>query len=274
MNKKTVITIGVAIACGLLAIFLVNSYISGKEKALYQGMEMVTIVVITQEARAGEKITPEMIAKREVPEKYVDTNAVLAKDYELLIGQSLVYPLKRGDAVLWSSLASEAERLKTGLASIITKGERALSIAVGGVAGVSGFIKPNDHIDILLTVRSRENGEDATITLLQNMTVLATGNQMSSSAKDNNGYSSMTLLVTSEEAELLVFAQQKGQLVSVLRNPEDIETREDIPKITFSDILKDEFRKNIQEKRDRIEIIKKGKTEQKANSGEHAEPFK
>jgi pilus assembly protein CpaB len=273
MNKKTIITIAVAIACGLLAIILVNSYIAGKEEVLYQGMEMVSIVVLTRETRAGEKITPELIAKREVPQKYVDTNAVLAKDYELLIGQNLVYPMKRGDAILWSSLTSEAERLKTGLASTITRGERALSITMGGVSAVSGFIRPNDHIDILLTVRNRKDGEEATITLLQNMTVLATGNQMSSDSKENSGYGSLTLLVTSEEAELLVFAQQKGQLVSVLRNPEDIETREDIPKITFSDILKDEFRKSIQEKRNRIEIIKKGKTEQKAKFGEHGEPF-
>lgn len=273
MNKKTIITIAAAVALGLVAVFLVNSYITDKERALYEGMEMVPIVVVTQDCAAGQKIASQMIAKREVPQKYVDTNAVLAKDYDLLIGQTLVYPMKRGDAVLWSSLASEAERMKPGMAGIITKGERALSIAVGGVASVSGFIKPNDHIDILMTVRDRESGEEATITLLQNMTVLATGEQMGKGNRDNSGYSSLTLLVTLEEAELLVFAQQKGQLVTVLRNPEDIDTREDIPKIGFSDILKDEFRKNIQEKRDQIEIIKKGKTEQKVRKDQKGEPF-
>ncbi len=262
MNKKTTITITAAIALGLLAVFLVNSYITNKEKALYQGMDMVSIVVITKDTEAGQIINPEMIAERKVPEKYVDTNAVVAKDYELLVGQTLVYPMKRGDAVLWSSLSSKAERLNTGLASIITKGERALSIAVSGVATVSGFIRPNDHIDILLTVHDRESGEEATITLLQNMTVLATGEQLEAGNRDGGGYSALTLLVTAEEAELLVFAQQKGQLMTVLRNPEDIDTREDIPKMTFADILKDEYRKNLQERRDQIEIIKKGKTEQ------------
>ncbi len=273
MNKKTIITITAAIAFGFLAVYLVNAYITDKEKALYKGMEMVPIIVITQDTAAGRIISPELIAKRNVPEKYVDTNAVLAKDYELLIGQTLIYPMKRGDAVLWSSLSSKMERLNAGMAGIITKGERALSIAVGGVAAVSGFIKPNDHIDILLTVHDRESGEEATITLLQNMTVLATGQQMGAGNQESGEYGSLTLLVTIEEAELLVFAQQKGQLVTVLRNPEDIDTREDIRKMTFSDILKDEFRKNIQERRDQIEIIKKGKTEQNAAKGRRAEPF-
>lgn len=273
MNKKTIITISLAVAIGLLAVLLVNSYIKNKEKALYKGMETIPIVVMTRDCAPGQRITPKMIAKRDVPQKYVDTNAVLAKDYALLIGQLLAYPMKRGDAVLWSSVASDAERAKSGMAGIITKGERALSVAVGGVAAVSGFIKPNDHIDILMTVRDQESGEEATITLLQNMTVLATGKQMETAGPDNSGYSSLTLLVTLEEAELLVFAQQKGQLVSVLRNPEDIDTREDIAKVSFADILKDEFRKNIQEKRDQIEIIKKGKTEQNVRKGQNGEPF-
>ena len=64
MNKKTVITIAAAIALGLVAVFLVNSYITDKERALYEGMEMVPIVVVTKDSAAGQKITSQMIAKR------------------------------------------------------------------------------------------------------------------------------------------------------------------------------------------------------------------
>jgi pilus assembly protein CpaB len=261
MNKKTIIIIGIAVACGLMAVFLVNKYITTKEKAIYKGMEMVPIVAITQDTVAGQKITTQMIAKRNVPKKYLHTNAVLAKDYELLIGQKLLYPMKRGDTVLWTSLSSEVERLKSGLANIVTKGERALSIAVDEVTGVSGLIKPNDHIDILCTVRSEISEEEATFTLLQNITVLATGSAMSGEHKKKGGYRTLTLLVTLEEAELLVFAQKKGKLITILRNAEDIETQKDIPKVTFSDILKDEYRKHLQETRNNIEVIKKGKTD-------------
>ena len=93
---------------------------------------------------------------------------------------------------------------------------------------------------------------------------LAPGRVMSGEQKLKPAYSTLTLLLTLEEAELLVFAQKKGRtLVSVLRNPEDIQTRQDIAKVTFSDILKDEYRKQLQEKRNNIEIIKKGKTDGK-----------
>jgi pilus assembly protein CpaB len=264
MNKKTIITLGVAIACGLVAVFLVNRYVTNQERAINKGMDLIEVVAITQDTPAGQKITGQVIAKRRVPQKYVDTNAVLAKDYELLLGQTLIYPMKRGDTVLWTSIASEAERLRTGLAGKITKGERALSISVDDVSSVSGLINPNDHVDILCTIRNELTQEEATITLLQNITVLATGRAMSGEQKIKPAYGTMTLLVTLEEAELLVFAQKKGRsLITVLRNPEDIQTRKDIAKVTFSDILKDEYRKHMQEKRNNIEIIKKGKTEGK-----------
>jgi pilus assembly protein CpaB len=263
MNKKTIIIISIAVGCGLLAVFLVNQYITSQEKSIYEGMEMVPVVAITQDTVAGQKITTQIIAKRNVPKRFIHTNAVHAKDFELLIGQKLVYPMKRGDTVLWTSLSSEVERLKTGLANIVTKGERALSIAVDEVSGVSGLIKPNDHIDILCTVRSEISEEEATFTLLQNITVLATGLAMSGETNKKGGYRTLTLLVTLEEAELLVFAQKKGKLITILRNSEDIETQKDIPKVTFSDILKDEYRKHLQERRNNIEVIKKGKVDKR-----------
>jgi pilus assembly protein CpaB len=266
MNKKSMIIVSIAVVSGLLAVFLVNRYITTKEKAINEGMEMVPVVAITQDTMAGQKITTKIIARRNVPQKYLHTNAVLAKDYELLIGQELIYPMKRGDTVLWTSLSAEAERLMTGLATAVTKGERALSIAVDEVSGVSGLIKPNNHIDILCTVRSEIDEEEATITLLQNITVLATGSAMAGDRSKKGGYRTLTLLVTLEEAELLVFAQKRGKLITILRNEEDIETKEDIPKVTFSDILKDEYLKHIQEKRNSIEVIKKGKTEKNSSN--------
>ena len=63
MNKKTTIIIGIAIVSGLLAVYLVNTYITKKEKAIYKGMEMIPIIAITQDTVAGQKITMQLIEK-------------------------------------------------------------------------------------------------------------------------------------------------------------------------------------------------------------------
>ena len=259
MNRKALLTIAGAIICGAIAILMVNHYIKKKEKDLYRGMELVSIIAVTKDVDAGTMISTSILAKRSMPKKYVHGNAVAPKDINLVLGQVLNFPLKRGDPLLWTDLGKEGEAVRVrGLAGTITRGERALSISVDIVSGISGLLKPNDHIDILCTARNQKTGEEATLTILQNITILATGSDLSRAGASSGRYGTLTLLVTLEEAELLTFAQEKGKLVAILRNPEDIETHKDIPKVTFSDIMRTEFRKKIQETRDKIEVIKMG----------------
>ena len=246
MNKKILITIVCSVAAGIIAVLLVNHYIKKQERAIFKGMELVSVIAVSKDVSAGTKLTAGVLSKRNVPQKYVHGNAVDPKDANLVIGQVLNFPLKRGDPILWTDLREESGRLRLGLAGTITKGERALTIPVNTTSGVAGLLRPNDHIDILCTVRSQETGEEATLTLLQNLSILATGSRLAGDRADRKtGYGTLTLLVTLEEAELLVFAITKGELVALLRNPEDIETQKDIPKVTFSNILKSEYRKKI-----------------------------
>lgn len=258
MNKKALVALGLSILLGIISVFLVNQYIKNKEKTIYAGMELVTVIAAVKEIPAGATISKDMFSPRKVPEKFVHGNAIAPKDFNLLVGQTLNFPLKRRDTLLWSDLGKQAVKGRWELADRVTKGERALSIAVDNISGVSGFLRPNDRIDLLGTFRSQEDGTEATITLLQNMTIMATGTSMSGMGVPPGNYGTLTLLVTLEEAELLIFAQRQGQLIATLRNPEDLETFEDIPKVTFSNIMKTDFRDKIQKKRNAIEVIKKG----------------
>lgn len=260
MNRRALIAILSAVTCGIVAVLLVKQYIQTKERDLNKGMQPVAVVAVAQDLPAGTRLSMDMLARRQVPQQFVHGNAVGPDDVDVVVGQTLNFPLKSGDSLLWTDLGSEAERLHlAGLAATITPGERAASIAVDNVGGVSGLLKPNDRVDILSTIRNQQTGEEATLTLLQNMTVLAVGTTLSSEQADRTSYNTLTLLVTLEEAELLVFAQEQGSLVAVLRNPEDIQTHKNIPKVTYADIMEPGYRQKIQQKRDRIEVIKKSK---------------
>ncbi|MCP4714765.1 MAG: Flp pilus assembly protein CpaB [Deltaproteobacteria bacterium] len=261
MNKKALATIAAAIALGLIAVFLVNRYITQQEEEMYSGMELAKVIAVTEDVPAGTELTIEILAPRQMPEKYIHGNAVGPDDVQMVLGQSLNFPLKRGDPILWSDLeGDEASRALRGLSGRITKGERALAIPVDTISGVAGYIKANDRVDFLCTVQNNETGMMTTITLLQNITVLATGENTGDLFDEipDESYSSLTVLVTLEEAELLVFAQDNGNLVAVLRNPEDVETIMDVPKMDFSNIMKQEFRNKLQKNRDRIEVIRSG----------------
>jgi len=260
MNKKTLVSIGCAIVFGLIAVLLVHQYIKIKEEEISRPLgEMIDVVVVTQDVKAGSTITENILGMRTIPKYYARGNSVHPSDASRIIGQKLRIHLKAKDPILWTDLLESSDDDVQGslIASKIPKNQRALSISVDQVSSISGMIRPNDHVDILCSLRDESSGEEATITLLQNITIIATGSNIFHNVSSGN-YGNVTLLVTSEEAEIIVFAQKRGALTLLLRNPGDINTRKDMKAVKFSDVYKNETLRKIQTKRD-IEIIKPGR---------------
>ena len=118
-----------------------------------------------------------------------------------------------------------------GFNSIIPSGQRAISIPVDTTGAVTNLVGPNDNVDVIGTFRFPDLRGDSsldtvTLTILQNVKVLAVGNrwgaqQYADQSASNRGYSTVTLLVWPEEVEMLVFASQKGRLSLSLRNFDD-----------------------------------------------------
>ncbi len=252
-----------SIALGTAAVLMVRNYISGEKKSMKKGLEPVRIVVARRNIPANEPLQVEWVAARPVPKKFVHANAIYPEEVDLIIGRELLYPVRAGDPILWMDFKG-GERYR-GFSTMIKEGERAMTIRVDETSTIAGLVQPGDHIDILGTFRpstGSRNEPETTITLLQNVVILATGQITSARSgmrKERGSYSGLlTILVTPEEAALLIHAQQVGKLYNVLRNPEDIETFENLPKITFSDILQPRVREEIQTARDNRVLVIRG----------------
>jgi pilus assembly protein CpaB len=119
---------------------------------------------------------------------------------------------------------------------------------------VSGLVQPNDRVDVLgsFMLPSKTNPqqmEAVTLTVLQDVSVLATGQMLGKPMGDASdrarmgmtGYSTVTFEVTPREAELLAFVENmKGRLTLTLRNPADGSYEKDLPEINF-DMLEKEL---------------------------------
>jgi pilus assembly protein CpaB len=253
-----------SIALGTAAVLMVRNYITGENNAMNKGLEPVRIVVARRNIPANEPLEVEWVAARPVPKKFVHANAIYPEEVDLIIGRELVYPVRAGDPILWMDFKG-GERYR-GFSTMIKESERAMTVRVDEMSTIAGLIQPGDHIDILGTFKRTSDSRDSrneletTITLLQNVVVLAIGQITSARSgmrKDRSASGMLTILVTPEEAALLIHAQRVGKLYNVLRNPEDIETFENLPKITFSDILQPKVREEIQTARDnRILVIR------------------
>jgi pilus assembly protein CpaB len=88
--------------------------------------------------------------------------------------------------------------------------------------GVAGFLLPGTHVDVLMTYHSVTAPEPQTLTVLEDVVVLAAGQQIQPQADGKPiSVNVVTLLLKPEDAEKLVLATSLGGIYFVLRNGAD-----------------------------------------------------
>lgn len=113
------------------------------------------------------------------------------------------------------------------LAAILTPGMRAISIKIAEHTAVGRLILPNDHVDLLVTTRTRaRNGgqEDInTEVLLRNVRVLAIGQLLEVKDGRKNAEGNVASLeLTPSQAEVVAQSSTRGEITLVLRSIADI----------------------------------------------------
>jgi pilus assembly protein CpaB len=271
MNQKLIPIVSIAV--GVLAFLLTFQYLRAKEREveevkrrILESSRKIEVAGAVHDIPAGTVIAAQDLKLIEIEEWSAPDQVVRKNEGIMILGRKTRFQIKAGKPIQWGDVEG-GESAAQGLAPMVKTGMRAVSLAIGGSAAVSGMVEPNDHIDVLGTFSLPSQTvpgdmESVTLTVLQDVTVLATGQQMAKqlsgarrSTRDT-GYSTVTLEVTPREAELLVFAQQAhGKLTLSLRNPADISFEKDLPKVDFK-MLQNELpdlnlyrQKNIRMKR-------------------------
>ena len=256
MKQKLVLVI--ALVCGILAFLLTGAYLRHEKELIMSGASSIWVVGAAQDLPAGSLLKRSDLGKLKVFRRNVGNRAVLPESAEEIVGKKLLFTINKNEPILWSDV-DVPYRAEAGLADVVTLSLRAISISVDAVSSVSGMVRPNDHVDIIGTFTipstNRPNEQEiVTLTVLQDVTVLAAGQQMAARPQTGErqaaraGYSTITLEVTPREVELLVFAQSvKGRLSLALRNPADVTYVKDLPPIDYQ---------RIQDKLQELNIIR------------------
>jgi pilus assembly protein CpaB len=139
-------------------------------------------------------------------------------DTKDLVGRVLISKTLQGEPILAPRLA--AREAGSGLAALIPNNMRAAAVRVDDVVGVAGFIHPEDRVDVIVTLKT-QNNEPASKVILQNVKVLAVGQQLEIEEKSRGKalpVTVATLLVTPEQSEKLALAATQGKLLLTLRS--------------------------------------------------------
>jgi pilus assembly protein CpaB len=221
---------------------------------------LVDVVIAKQDLPKGLKITDQYFEIGQVPGKYVHPNALRPTNFFDYAGRFLATDMQAGKTLLdsflvedfpidFSDLVSQGRRAITvtvddvsSFSGLLRPGNR-IDLYVNIPTNVTGFT-PGGAIPVSLPGPSAEAGAEAAagaisaataprdviLPVLQDVRVLATGREAYDETLDklsypqqrrSDNFTNIALDVTPEQAALISVAEDKGDLIAVLRNRND-----------------------------------------------------
>ena len=216
MDRTRLLLIGiVALVLSAALSYVVYQRLQAKMAPQKVGVD---VVVAANDIQIGAKIADRDLKVVKYPPEDLPPRVFHTKTSAL--GRGTVLPIGKGEFVVPDKLA--AENAGAGLSTLIAVGMRAEAVRVNDVTAVAGFVVPGTRVDVLVTGNPTGSSEPQTMTVLQDVAVLATGQRTERSATgEPQNASVVTLLVSPEESEKLALASQEGRIQLVLRNPLD-----------------------------------------------------
>ncbi len=212
---------GLAVAAGLAATFLIHRYVSLKTQVVVKPTGQV--VVAASDISPGTALTGSLVRVVSWPKELIPNRAAVSpRDVE---GRVVTVPLIQGEPVLTSKLAPEGTA--AGLGALLEHDQRAFTIRVDDVSGVAGFIRPGDKVDVLMDLpMPGQQNEHFSKTILQNVTVLTTGQTWEQKPEQQKPtvVNTVTLALNPDQAEVLNLASNQGKIRLALRNRNNMQT--------------------------------------------------
>ena len=222
INKNWIVLLA-ALGVGGLAAYGAKNYLSAQMaeiEAREKNKAMVQMVVAKTDLEKGRALSSENVAVRPVPKEWAHSGAITPDQFGRAEGSVLAYPANAGEPVIWAQL--EGQRAPT-FSARLTQGRRAVTVPVDEISSLSGMVEPGDLIDIVVSIN--KDKRNFTFTLLQSVTVLATGTKASQDERDPEGrsrtFSTITLDTTPEDAKRVIAAREVGRVTALLRAPND-----------------------------------------------------
>lgn len=224
-----------AVILGIFAMFAVLLTLKKKEALLKQGVMPIRVALAVDNVPAGKELKLDHIQWAEVPKAiYESMGGELIsgeKELEKYLGKKVLREIKSGEYLFRYKLTNPDEVETKDLNDMVSRGMRAISIGVDFPQGVSGLLKPGYHVDVLASFEIEIKGfgkYEVTATIVRDREILAIDSytQVESELSPRrrralSEYSSVTLMVRPEEAELLAHAHQFGNLHLAFRRKRD-----------------------------------------------------
>ena len=244
MRASTIVMTGFAIVFGVLAVFIARVWLNNQANQRAHNTEqtqpvaMQTIVVAKQPLRFGTELSAAMLQEVPWPSQSVPAGAFAKIGDVLKAGRRVVLTaIEPNEPVLALKITGAGERAT--LSALVHEGMKAVTTRVNDVDGVGGFVLPGDRVDVVMT-RQLEKGSAVSEVVLQNTRVLAIDQNADERAGKASVAKSVTLEVSTVQAQKVWLASSVGTLSLLLRKAGET-TEAKTRKVTLKDLGSDEL---------------------------------
>lgn len=227
MSKSTraLIQFGIALVLAVTAgvlIFMWTSTVTKQQAAAPVKNATVNVVVAKVDIKRGIKLSEKVLEIRKFTPASKPSGAF--SDIAALKDRVLSVDVSGNEAITMAKLADPSV-MGGGISALIEPGKRAMSVKGNKVMGLSGFVRPGDRVDVIVSLTQGRDEKAVTKLVLERVKVLATGTQLSAPNEEGQVASVdiYTLELTPAESERLALAATQGTLNFALRNEQDEE---------------------------------------------------
>jgi len=182
------------------------------EKANHK--EMAQLLVANRDIPAGRTISAEDLRLDSIEAGKLPIGAL--QNTGAALGLQARVDIRAGESIMSQSISMKAK--PEGFQAKIPDGFRAVTFPVDSNTGVSGFLSPDCHVDILV-----QSGSGDTLPILSDVLVIAVGQTFKKNPGETEAIpsASVTVAVKPSDAGKLINAMTMGRLYCLMRNNVD-----------------------------------------------------
>ena len=192
------------------AVFLAQDYISNLQGSQSAAVPMTPVIAVKDDVAYGEILAKDDLKFIELPSAVVptgvftDVDSMFPNGFE--VPRTVLRAMAANEPVLASKVTGAGE--DAGVATRLSTGMRAFAIRVDVASGVSGFLRPNDRVDLFWTGALPGRDGDATRLIDTNVRIVAV--DQSADAERAEALVARTITVEATPRQVASFAQAQS----------------------------------------------------------------
>lgn len=201
VSRLQKVTAGLAVIAVLAGGVAVVSEIDANNRIEEAFSGTTEVVAATKTIRAGDEISASDLAFVSVPNSTVADGAITKKDIDdsskTPVGRVATQYITKGSQLTNASTAGKDN--PESLAAAIGDGMEAVTISVDAQSGMGGMLRVNDRVKVIQPNDGSLGGDEFTV-IADSVRIAALDGNFSSGSGSSDGYSTVTLEVTPEQA--------------------------------------------------------------------------